>query len=162
MLGLYENLSGTVAQPPSAVALPKTNTGEGACATNELIPNCFVAESRQPMAESRVQAIFPAAFFGSTCPPNFCRIADSVFSANVCSWRERKRVYNAAVSTSAGTAVATAASIVQRPSPESCTKPLYCESSGSSMSAIDVRSSSHDATTDPRRHTSAISARFRL
>ena len=27
----------------------------------------------------------------STCPPNFCRIADSNFSANVCSCRDRKR-----------------------------------------------------------------------
>jgi len=25
-----------------------------------------------------------AANFGSTCPPNFCRIADRTFSANVC------------------------------------------------------------------------------
>src|SRR5437764_9220024 len=162
MLGLYENLSGTVAQPPSAVALPKTNTGEGACATNELIPNCFVGESRQLIAESRFQAIFPAAFFGSTCPPNFCRLADNVFSANGCSCRERNLVYSAAVSTLAGTPVATAASIVQRPSPGSWTNPLYWASSGSSIRAIAVKSSSHEATTDPRRHTSAISGRFRL
>jgi len=45
----------------------------------------------------------------STCPPNFCRIAESIFSANVCCCRERNRTYNAAVKTSAGTASSTAA-----------------------------------------------------
>src|SRR5262249_58101142 len=43
-------------------------------------------------------------YFGSTCPPNFLRIADNIFSANVCSCRDRNRVYSAALKTSAGTA----------------------------------------------------------
>src|SRR5712692_7754338 len=46
---------------------------------------------------------------GSRCPPNFWRIAERIFSANVCSCRERKRIYNAAVNTSAGTASSIAA-----------------------------------------------------
>src|SRR5215813_632816 len=89
-----QNLSSTVAQPPSAVAFPKANRRGRLCHKKQI-----------------AYAILPAAFFGSTCPPNFCLMADKVFSANVCSWRERKRVYKAAVSTSAGTAVAIAASI---------------------------------------------------
>jgi len=46
---------------------------------------------------------------GSWWPPNCLRMADSIFSAKVCSLRERKRVYSAAVSTSAGTASSIAA-----------------------------------------------------
>ena len=34
----------------------------------------------------------PHAFFGSTCPPKPLRIAEMIFSANVCCLRERKRV----------------------------------------------------------------------
>jgi len=45
----------------------------------------------------------------SMCPPNFCRMAESIFSAKVCCCRERKRTYNAAVNTSAGTASSSAA-----------------------------------------------------
>src|SRR6185312_15450266 len=60
---------------------------------------------------------------GSLWPPNPSRIADRIFSAKVCSLRERKRANNAAVSTSAGTASSMAAFTVQRPSPESSTKP---------------------------------------
>src|SRR3954454_25280946 len=60
---------------------------------------------------------------GSLWPPKPSRIAERIFSANVCSLRERKRANNAAVSTSAGTASSMAALIVQRPSPESSTKP---------------------------------------
>ncbi len=55
----------------------------------------------------------------STWPPNFFLIADSIFSANVCSCRDRKRVYRLADRTSAGTASSSAAMMVQRPSPES-------------------------------------------
>jgi len=32
------------------------------------------------------------AYLVSTCPPNLWRMADSTFSAKVCSWRDRKRV----------------------------------------------------------------------
>src|SRR6266849_3226819 len=46
---------------------------------------------------------------GSRCPPNFFRMADKIFSAKVCSCRERNRVYSAALSTSAGTASSIAA-----------------------------------------------------
>ena len=58
---------------------------------------------------------------GSLWPPKPSRIADRIFSAKVCSLRERKRANSAAVSTSAGTASSMAALTVQRPSPESST-----------------------------------------
>ena len=51
-----------------------------------------------------------------------------------------------------------AARIVQRPSPESDTRPPKPERSDSVASAAAVRSRSHDATTLPRRQTSATSA----
>src|SRR6185437_14047178 len=98
---------------------------------------------------------------GSTWPPNFCRIADNIFSANVCSSRERKRTNKAADRTSTGTASSMAASIVQRPSPESCTKPEYSDKVGFSTSAIAVKSRSQELITLPRRQTSEMSARFR-
>ena len=60
---------------------------------------------------------------GSLWPPKPARIAERIFSAKVCSLRERKRANKAAVSTSAGTASSIAALTVQRPSPESSTKP---------------------------------------
>src|SRR5258708_3729137 len=46
-----------------------------------------------------------------------------------------------------------AALIVHLPSPESETRPLKCERFGSSARLAAVRSSSHDVTTLPRRHT---------
>ncbi len=60
----------------------------------------------------------------STCPPNFDRIADKTFSANVCSVRERNRVNSAEARTSTATASSMAALMVQRPSPESSTTPV--------------------------------------
>ena len=51
-----------------------------------------------------------------------------------------------------------AAAIVQRPSPESETRPENCCKAGSAASAAAVRSSSHDDTTLPRRQTSVIAA----
>ena len=65
---------------------------------------------------------------------------------------------SAAVSTSAGTASSIAASTVQRPSPESCTKPENFGELRILASAIAERSSSQDETTLPRRQTSAMSA----
>ena len=88
-------------------------------------------------------------------------MAESIFSPKVCSWRERKRSNSEAASTCAGTASSIAAITVQRPSPESCTTPVYFERSGFSASALAVRSSSQDETTLPRRQTSAMSARSR-
>src|SRR5215469_10572943 len=107
---------------------------------------------------------YHADFFsitGSRCPPNFCRIAESIFSANVCSSRERKRTNTSAESTSTGTASSMAASIVQRPSPESWTYPEYSASVGFSARAMAVKSSSQELITLPRRQTSAMSAKFR-
>src|SRR5260370_15084020 len=97
----------------------------------------------------------------STWPPNLLRIAERTFSAKVWPLRERKRVYSEAESTSAGTASSSAATMVQRPSPESCTAPVKVESSGFSASAMAVRSSSQEPTTLPRRHTSAMSRMLR-
>ena len=47
---------------------------------------------------------------------------------------------------------------VHRPSPESDTRPEKSSRSGESCRAAAVRSSSHEPTTLPRRHTSATSA----
>ena len=58
-------------------------------------------------------------------------MADSILSANSASPRELKRAYRAALSTGAGTDSSMAALIVQRPSPESETRPPNCDSSGS-------------------------------
>jgi hypothetical protein len=63
-----------------------------------------------------------------------------------------------AESTGTGTPSSIAARIVQRPSPESDTRPPNPSRSGDAASAAAVRSRSHDATTEPRRQTSAISA----
>src|SRR5579872_1585303 len=95
---------------------------------------------------------------GSLWPPNPSRIAERIFSAKVCSLRERKRANSAAVRTSAGTASSIAAFTVQRPSPESSTKPEYVSSAGFFANADAVRSSSQEGITLPRRHTSAMSA----
>jgi hypothetical protein len=76
-------------------------------------------------------------------------------------WSMRKRVYNEADSTSAGTASSIAAMMVQRPSPESSTNPEKFDRLGFSASAMAVRSSNHKLTTLPRRYTSAMSATFR-
>ena len=59
----------------------------------------------------------------SWCPPNCWRMAESSLSAKSASPRELKRSYSAAASTCAGTPSSTAASAVQRPSPESETRP---------------------------------------
>ena len=77
---------------------------------------------------------------------------------NVPRSRDSKRWYSAAVMTSAGTPASTAASTVQRPSPESDTRPPNSSSSGDCARAAAVRSTSQELITDPRRHTSATSA----
>jgi len=51
--------------------------------------------------------------------------------------------------------------VVQRPSPESETRPAKPASVGSLASAAAVRSASHEAITLPRRHNSAISGKLR-
>ena len=86
-------------------------------------------------------------------------MADSVRFAKSPSPRELKREKSALASTGTGVPVSFAASSVQRPSPESETRPPNLASVGSSCSAWAVRSSSHDATTLPRRQTSVTSAR---
>ena len=68
----------------------------------------------------------------SKWPPNWNRIADSSLSWKSASPRELNRSYSAVVSTGTGTASSMAALIVQRPSPESETRPANSESSGSS------------------------------
>src|ERR1700704_6624346 len=91
---------------------------------------------------------------GSLWPPNSLRMAESSLLANCALSRERKRAWSAADSTSAGTPVSRAAINVQRPSPESSTKPEKRASSESFESAIAVRSSSQDPMTLPWRHSS--------
>ena len=60
--------------------------------------------------------------------------------------------------TGAGTPSSTAARTVQRPSPESETRPAKSSRSGERAKASAVRSTSHEPTTEPRRQTSATSA----
>ena len=59
----------------------------------------------------------------SSWPPNCLRIAESTLSAKSASPREVKRSYSAVVRTGAGTPSSIAAIEVQRPSPESETRP---------------------------------------
>src|SRR5437867_977411 len=114
-------------------------------------------EEDEPVGAGRAHV--PDPF--SRWPPNSKRIADSRRSWKSASPLEAKRSKSAAASTCAGTASSMAASSVQRPSPESDTRPAKRASVGSLASAAAVRSRSHEATTLPRRHTSAISARIR-
>ena len=79
-------------------------------------------------------------------------------SAKSASPRDSKREYSAALITGAGTPSSIAACSVQRPSPESETRPWKLPSSGSCRNASAVRSSSHEPTTLPRRHISATCA----
>ena len=85
-------------------------------------------------------------------------MADSSFSAKSASPREENRSYWAVVSTWAGTPTSTAAATVQRPSPESDTRPENPAALGSWSRAWAVRSSSQDPITLPRRHSSATAA----
>src|SRR5262249_26776288 len=97
----------------------------------------------------------------SSRPPNSNRMAESGRPWNSASPRELKRSKSEAARTCAGTPSSIAASSVQRPSPESETRPVKRSRRGSLASAAAVRSSSQEATTLPRRHTSATSARSR-
>src|SRR4051795_4481601 len=101
-----------------------------------------------------------AAYVGvcSRWPPNAKRIADRTLLANSSSSREANRENSEAVSTGAGTPSSIAACAVQRPSPESDTRPENFSSCGLSTSAAAVGSSSHEPTTLPRRQTSVIAA----
>ena len=93
----------------------------------------------------------PASGF-SACPPNCSRSADSSWSPKSASPRELKRSNSAVVSTGVGVPVSIAASAVQRPSPESETRPARWSSDGSAASAAAARSSSqraHDGAAPP-------------
>src|SRR5262249_44629724 len=98
---------------------------------------------------------FSAGF--SWCPPNSNRIAESTRPAKSALPRWLKRSSRAVLSTGTGTPSSMAAATVQRPSPESETRPEKPSSAGLLVKALAVRSSSHEATTLPRRHTSATS-----
>src|SRR4029077_18807603 len=65
----------------------------------------------------------------SSWPPNCLRIAESTLSAKSSRPREEKRSYSAVVSTGVGTPSSIAAIEVQRPSPESETRPEKSERS---------------------------------
>src|SRR5207247_5290491 len=104
------------------------------------------------MALERPPLLRAGDHLGSMWPPNCLRIADSSLSVKSASPRELKRSYSAAVRTWAGMPSSTAAITVHRPSPLSDTRPLKSERSGSSCSAMAMRSSSHDEITLPRRH----------
>ena len=78
-------------------------------------------------------------------------------SANRSSWREENREYSALVRTGVGTPSSIAAIDVQRPSPESETRPEKFSRSGDWYRERASRSSSHEPMTLPRRQTSATS-----
>jgi DNA-binding CsgD family transcriptional regulator len=94
----------------------------------------------------------------SAWPPNSLRIAESAASVKWPSPRDSKRCMSAELMTGAGMPSSIAASTVQRPSPESETRPLKPSSCGERARASATRSTSHDPITEPRRHTSATSA----
>jgi hypothetical protein len=73
--------------------------------------------------------------------------------------RERRRSSSDRVITGAGTSSAMASATVQRPSPESSTYGAMPSSDGLRLRASVLRSSSHERTTLPWRHTSATWAR---
>jgi phage shock protein A len=85
-------------------------------------------------------------------------MAERIRSAKSASPRDENLSNRAADRTWAGTASSMAAIRVQRPSPESETRPAKDPSDGSPLRAWAVRSSSHEEITLPRRHTSATSA----
>src|SRR5258708_27286408 len=93
----------------------------------------------------------------SRWPPNSKRIADNNLSAKSASPRELNRSKSAELSTYAGTDSSIAALMVQRPSPESDTRPEKSLSVGLLRSAAAVRARSHELMTLPRRQTSATS-----
>src|SRR4026207_2088319 len=79
-------------------------------------------------------------------------MADSTLSAKSASPREPKRPWGPDDSTCAGTPSSIAALMVQRPSPESDTRPANCESCGSWIKAAGGRTSSQAASNGaPRR-----------
>src|SRR3989442_9638193 len=138
----------------------------------QLIPDCHSVErgeyflereiTRRPEQDHRVRSVgihAPALF--STWPPNSKRMAEWSRFWKSASPREVNRPNRAAARTLAGTASSIAACSVHRPSPESDTRPAKLSSDGSPASAAAVRSSSQEAITLPRRHTSVMSARLK-
>src|SRR5208283_3061999 len=79
----------------------------------------FSCPIRGPVARGGAQC----PDFFSTCPPNWNRMAESTLAAKSSSPREAKRWYSDAVNTGAGAVDSMAARTVQRPSPESETRP---------------------------------------
>src|SRR6185437_16870972 len=123
--------------------------------------NLLVREiAGRPEEDDRVGGLVahaPSAGF-STWPPNSKRSAESNLSAYSAWPRELKRENRAELMTGAGTPSSIAACNVQRPSPESDTRPAKFSRFGLFRNALAVRSSSHEPTTLPRRHTSATCA----
>src|SRR5271157_1004680 len=113
------------------------------------------AEEHQGVGRGVVH--FKSAGF-SWCPPNSRRIADISLSAYSAAPRDSKRPNSAALRTGAGTPSSFAACKVQRPSPESDTRPENLPRLGSLRKADAVRSSSQEPITLPRRQSSATLA----
>src|SRR5437870_2200091 len=99
-----------------------------------------------------------AASLTTAWPPNSCRIIASIRSPKVFSMRLRNRANSDSAITGVGTDSSIAASTVQRPSPVSSTQPLMAASSGSWERPRAIRSSSHERTTLPVRHVSAMAS----
>ena len=100
--------------------------------------------------------------FFSRWPPKANRMAESSLSAKSRFAARANRSNSAVLSTRAGTPSSMAALIVQRPSPESETRPEKSVELGSSSKAWAVRSSSQEEMTLPRRQTSAMSAQVQV
>src|SRR5260370_11115203 len=97
----------------------------------------------------------------SRWPPNSKRIADNNLSAKSASPRELNRSKSAELSTCTGTASSIAAVMVQRPSPESDTRPPNSARCGLLRSALAGIFRRHEAITLPRRQTSATDGRVK-
>jgi len=96
---------------------------------------------------------FSRPLFCSWCPPNPSRMAESTRLEKSASPRELKRANSDAASTGTGTPTSMAASTVQRPSPESATRPAKPSSVALLPSWLARRSSSqelHDAAMTPQ------------
>ena len=153
VLGVVEvEIAGFGGEPVPSVVIggeqvPQGRRPDGAGVGGERLPGGRTVDRRSAHVE---------AF--SSCPPNSLRMADSTLLANSADPCEANRSNTAADSTWAGTPSSIAACSVHRPSPESLTLPVKPSRAGSFTSADAVRSSSHELTTLPRRHTSATSA----
>src|ERR1700730_14860393 len=114
----------------------------------------------QRALRDQCDAAAPAAASAFTgCPPNSLRSAAITLLPNPSGRRDWYRDISDNASTGAGTESCIASSRVQRPSPESSTKPRSWSSCGSRSNAFSSSSRSHERTTLPWFQRCAIACR---